>query len=177
MPLHSEGPHVAVVTGADQPIGRAVAYQMITRGLHVIACSATGADGLDCEGFHFEVEDRCSVEELAGLVQRREPRILVNAATLSISKRFVDVTLEELRRAHAVNFLAPTRLSQAAVPGMKQRRCGHIVNITSIWGDVIRPDVSVLAATKAALASATAALAHECASASVRVNSVAVGPI
>jgi NAD(P)-dependent dehydrogenase (short-subunit alcohol dehydrogenase family) len=101
----------------------------------------------------------------------------VNAATLSISKRFVDVTLEELRRAHAVNFLAPTRLSQAAVPGMKQRRCGHIVNITSIWGDVIRPDVSVLAATKAALASATAALAHECASASVRVNSVAVGPI
>ena len=84
--------------------------------------------------------------------------VLVNSAGIGHYGRAEDADATTL---FAVNVLAPVELTQALLPGMRERGLGHIVNVGSIVGHVGRPNEAVYAATKAALAMFTESLREE----------------
>ena len=182
---------VALITGGDSGIGRAVA----------IAFAREGAD----VAISYLPEEQSDADETAGWITRAGRRavllpgdiqdeahcreivartvsqlggldILVNnAAAQAVNKELDDVTAEQLDRSFRTNVFAMYYLCQAAVPHMKPG--GSIVNSTSVQAKTANKTMLVYAATKGAIASFTIALSNLLAPQGIRVNCVAPGPV
>ena len=182
---------VALITGGDSGIGRAVAIAYAREGADV-AISYLEVEESDAQGTKAWVEKagrRClllpgdlrdeahcraivtkTVETLGGL------DVLVNnAAAQTINEGLDDVTSEDIEGAFRTNVFAMIYLSQAAVPHM--RPGGAIVNTTSQQAKVATKSMLIYASTKGAIASLTIALSNLLAPQGIRVNCVAPGPI
>ncbi len=181
---------VAVITGADSGIGRAVA----------IAYAREGADVLI--SYLSEDSDAAEVKELVEAAGRRavlvpgdltDPQhcrdiiatavrelggidILVNNAAFQMShESLLEVPDEEWDYTFAVNVSAFFHLAKAALPHLKPG--SSIIGSSSVNSDMPRPDLAPYAATKAAVANFCASLAQQLGPQGIRVNSVAPGPI
>ncbi|MGA2802807.1 MAG: SDR family NAD(P)-dependent oxidoreductase [Acidimicrobiales bacterium] len=122
---------------------------------------------------HLDVTDAASVDEV-----RRElgwVDALVNNAAISFHGPIEQVALEHVRQMFETNVLGPVRLMQAFVPGMRSRRAGVVVNISSVAGHVAQPLSGYYAATKHALEAISEALYVELAHFGVRVVVVEPG--
>ena len=178
---------VALVTGASRGgIGSAIAVRFAAEGARV-AISGRSEKGLAaCVEQIREVGGVCAVlrADLADpggarkrLVADTEAAfgpldILVNSAATNGYKPFTEWTREELLEMYEINFFGPWELMNAAVPGMRERGRGWVVNLTSFagelpWGppfpgNVVARGGSAYGSSKAALNRLTAALASEC---------------
>jgi uncharacterized protein len=144
-----------LLTGATGGIGKAIARALHERGAHIIATGRreevlqelVGELGGDRAGAL--AADLSSADEAAALVERAgRVDILVANAALPGSGRLDDFEPEEIDRALDVNLRAPIQLSRALLPGMIERRSGHLVFISSISGKVASGRGSIYAATK-----------------------------
>ncbi len=193
----------ALVTGASRGIGRAIAQRLAAEGAAIVVCaSRLGAHG-DLEGSLEDTVQRiealggraeaeaCDLSDAAAradLVARAEARIgpldiLVNNAAVSRMRLPSESPTEERSWMFDVNVNAPVDLAQQALPGMRKRGSGWILNIssaTSLQPVVPYRDSPMAAhiiapygATKAALDRYTEGLAHEVAPDGVCVNTLA----
>ena len=92
-----------------------------------------------CRYVQLKLEDRQSVGSLCRVIEGEAPHILVNNAGQSSPGAIEDLDMADVERIHEINLVAPMRLCQAAVKGMKRHGWGRIVNITAvsgIWGVV-----------------------------------------
>ena len=194
---------VAFVTGASRGIGRAIARRFAAEGASMVLCaSRMGAHG-SLEG---TLEDSVSqiqaaggkaaavaadlsdVEARQGLIERASQPfgpidILVNNAAGARMKLPSEATTEDRNFMYELNLNAPVDLAQQAIPDMKQRGGGWILNIgsaTALQPAVPYRDSKTAAliigpygATKAALDRYTQALAHEVAEYDIFVNAMA----
>lgn len=152
------------VTGASRGIGRAIARAFQGEGAYVIG-THTGANR--------EVADTCqewvtsdfsdiqSIKNCADFVRSAEPDILVNNAGINKIAPFVDIAPNDFLSIQQVNVFAPFLLCQAAVPAMKKKKEGRIINISSIWGKVGKEHRASYSTSKFALDGLTLALAAE----------------
>ncbi len=196
---------VAFVTGASRGIGRAIAQRFAAEGASVVVnASRMGTHG-DLQGTLEETvstiqaaggkasavaADLSSAEARADLIERAGEAfgpvdILVNNAAGARMKLPSESSLEDRRFMFELNLHTPVDLAQQAIPAMKARGGGWILNISSATS--FQPEVpyrdSKLAAliigpygsTKAALDRYTKALAHEVAEHDIFVN--AMGPV
>ena len=194
---------VALVTGASRGIGKAIARRLAAEGASVVlSASRLGAHGKlagTLEGAVAEIEaaggraaavtaNLACDEERADLVARAEQAfgpldILVNNAAMGRFSLPSQSTLSDRRKMLEVNLHAPVDLAQQALPGMRGRRRGWILNIGS---DSARqpavpyrdtPEaahvIAAYGATKAALNRYSEGLAHEVAGDGVCVNVLA----
>lgn len=181
---------VALITGADSGIGRAVAIAFSREGADVALCYLNEtADAVDTADLIEDEGQTClripadlSVpEECHRIVQQvvrelgRIDILVNNAAHQAHADRFEDISRADWDKTFAVNIDAAFHLSQAAVPFMGAG--SSIINTASINAD--RPDPSLLAyaTTKGALVTFTAGLARLLAARGIRVNCVAPGPV
>jgi NAD(P)-dependent dehydrogenase (short-subunit alcohol dehydrogenase family) len=111
------------------------------------------------------------VEETLGVCD-----ILINNAGINNRKAIDDFSLEEWNEIVGVNLTGPFLCSRAFVPGMKQKKWGRILNMTSIMSHVSLPNRTGYSTTKAGLIGFTKALALELASFGVTVNGISPGP-
>ncbi len=181
---------VALITGADSGIGRAVAIAFAREGADVL-CSYWNEDedaaetkrlvedaGRRCITVAGDIGDR---EHSLALVERAHEElgrldVLVNnAAFQMVYDSFLDIPPDELEFVFRTNILAMFHLCQAAVP--KMRPGSTIVNTTSIQAAQPSPQLLHYAATKGAISTFTKGLAQELAERGIRVNAVAPGPI
>jgi len=137
---------VCLVTGATGGIGRATVAGLAGEGGDVVASGLEDVD-LSLPG----AAARLAAE--AGPVD-----VLVNCAGVG---QYGPVHEADAAKLFAVNVLAPIELTQALLPGMRERGRGHVVNVGSIVGHVGRPNEAVYASTKAALAVFTESLRAE----------------
>jgi len=181
---------VALITGADSGIGRAVAIAFAREGADVL-CSYLEEDedaaetrrwvekaGRRCLTVAGDIGDRdhCkalveqAVGELGGL------DVLVNNAAYQMSyESFLEIPPDEIDFVFRTNIIAMFHLCQLAVPKMGEG--STIVNTTSIQAAQPAPQLLHYAATKGAISTFTKGLAQEVAERGIRVNAVAPGPI
>lgn len=182
---------VALVTGAGQRLGRALAEGLGQLGADVAvhySASKGGADeaaarirvdGNRAEVFQADLTRDDALEPLVSSVERTlgPIAILVNSAALYERADFLDTPAATLDRQWALNVRAPFLLTQLVARGMKARGAGDVVNVLDIGGTAnVWRHYSAYTMTKAALASLTKSLALELAPA-IRVNGVAPGTV
>jgi 3-oxoacyl-[acyl-carrier protein] reductase len=133
---------VAIISGAASGIGQAFAHRLAQDGAHIVIADIlpaadtvrlvkeTGRDVLAWEG---NVSSESSVTALLTEVTARFGRcdILVNCAGIFPLKPFVEMTFADWRQVQAINLDSVFLMSAAFVPGMRARKWGRIVNITS----------------------------------------------
>ena len=176
---------VAVVTGGAQGIGRAIADGLAAEGARIVIADLRGAeeaaaaydDGL---GLTADVAEESDVARLVAETVERcgALDVLVNNAGLYASlpmRPFTEIPLDEWRRVMDVNVASMFLTCRAAVPAMRDRGGGAIVNISS--GTPFRgvPFLLHYVTSKGAIVAFTRALARELGSDGVRVNCVAPG--
>jgi NAD(P)-dependent dehydrogenase (short-subunit alcohol dehydrogenase family) len=172
-----------VTTGANSGIGRATVLEVARRGYRSVGTvrsqekaemvSAAARDTeLDVETAIVDVNDVVAVTEL---VDRYRPYGLVNNAGYSITGAIEDVPDDEARRAVETMVLAPMRLARLALPHMRERGEGRIVNVSSIYGRVTTPLTGWYQGAKHALEALTDALRMEAAGSGIRVVLVEPG--
>ena len=103
--------------------------------------------------------------------------VLVNNAGIAVTGPVEELPLAEFRRVMETNYLGALRCIQAVVRGMRERRSGHIINVSSIQGRISIPSYAAYAASKWALEAASEALAQETKSFGVKVSIVEPGMI
>lgn len=175
----------ALVTGASGGIGGAVARALHDAGA-TVALSGTRTEPL--EALAAELGERAHVlpcnlsdaEAVAALPKQAVEAmgsidILVNNAGVTRDNLFMRMSDEEWQQVIDVNLTATFRLCRGVLRGMMKSRWGRIVNIGSIVGATGNPGQGNYAAAKAGLVGLSKALAHEVASRSITVNTVAPG--
>ncbi|ATL31079.1 oxidoreductase [Streptomyces formicae] len=172
----------ALVTGGTRGIGAAVVRQLLDAGADVLttARSATSAAPEGADFVAADVRTRAGAEAVAAAVRERfgGVDILVhNAGGAAPHAGTSAISDEEWQDALDLNFLASVRLDSLLVPGMRERRSGAIVHVST--AAVLTPVAPFLhyVAAKAALESYSKGLALEQAPFGIRVNTVSPGKV
>ncbi|MBK8137619.1 MAG: glucose 1-dehydrogenase [Chloroflexi bacterium] len=180
---------VALVTGASRGIGQAIAARFVEAGMKVVV-SSRKQDALD----QVAAELRAKGGEVLAVAAHNGDKAALNALVARAAAEFggIDVLINNAatnphfgpvldaadsmwQKTFEVNIMGAFWLMQAAVPHMKARGGGKIVNVTSVNG--LRPGTmqGVYSATKAALINLTQTLAMELAGDNIQVNAIAPG--
>jgi NAD(P)-dependent dehydrogenase (short-subunit alcohol dehydrogenase family) len=182
----TDPPHVAVVTGAAQGIGRRTAELLAERGFHIAildlkepraTVEAIEKRGGKVFAFTGDITREEIVDEFAHKVFDRFNRVdvLVNNAGISLIRAAEDTTAEEYRRVIEVNLVAPFLLARVFGRKMLEARSGAIINVASIAGLAAVSDRAAYNASKHGLVGLTRTLAAEWGGRGVRVNAVCPG--
>jgi 2,3-dihydro-2,3-dihydroxybenzoate dehydrogenase len=179
---------VAVVTGAAQGIGAAVAWELAGHGVQVAALDrnaeallAAGAAmtdaGLAATEYLLDVRDSAAVEDTVACIERElgPIDILVNVAGVLRLGAAVELTDDDWSAVFAVNTHGVFYLSRAVAQRMMSRRRGSIVTVGSNASRVPRMQMSAYAASKAATTSFMKCLGLELAGHGIRCNVVSPG--
>ena len=103
--------------------------------------------------------------------------VLINNAGISQEKLFTDISDEEWKRIMDVNLNSVYYCTKAVIPYMIQKKCGCIINISSIWGVTGGSCEVGYSTSKAAIIGFTKALAKEMGPSNIRINCIAPGII
>jgi NAD(P)-dependent dehydrogenase (short-subunit alcohol dehydrogenase family) len=174
---------VAIVTGASQGIGAAVAAALHASGYAVVGTART-IEPSAIDGLLTVRGDIAAAETAARVVDAAMDAFgrvdcLVNDAGMSIGKPFTDYDADDFDRITAVNLAGFFHMTQRVVPQMRRQHAGHIVNITTSLVDhpTTRRPAALTSLTKGGLAAVTRSLAIELASDGIRVNAVSPGVV
>jgi short-subunit dehydrogenase len=164
----------ALITGATGGLGRHLAWALAGEGMSLVL---SARDPGRLEGLRDELRGRGTTaeivaadlgnrDELDTLIAAAEAAlapvdVLVNNAGIEVTRRFLDITDEEVDGIVGLNIVAPMLLTKAALPGMLRRGRGHVVNVASIAGKVGVSCNAHYSATKAALIGLTRSLRAE----------------
>ena len=180
---------VALVTGASRGIGKAIAQALGRAGAAVAVnyrerseeaeavAEAIGKDGGRAGAFAADVSVQAAVESMVRDVEARlgPIDILVNNAGVAEARGLDDITEADFDRTIAVNLKSAFLCTQAVLPGMRARRWGRIVNISSIAARGAGSVSVAYNASKAGLEGLTRGYAARLAPDGVTVNAVAPG--
>ena len=180
---------VALITGASQGLGKAMALALagagadlalVARNLEPLTATAAAARelGVAAEAFQADVASEQSVRQLEKQVAARFPKIqiLINNAGINIRKSITDFTLAEWNQVMDTNLTGVFLMCRSFVPPMKGQGYGRILNLTSIMSHVAIAGRTAYAASKTGLLGLTRALALELAPEGITVNGISPGP-
>jgi 3-oxoacyl-[acyl-carrier protein] reductase len=179
---------VAIVTGASQGLGRAIAETLAASGAAValvarsatkladVAATITAAGGR-AEVFACDVKDAVAIQQAVDDVVAKLGRldILVNNAGVTRDTLLPRMSDEEWDEVLTTNLRAPFLFMRAASRPMMQHRYGRIVNVASVSGLIGNPGQANYSASKAGLVGLTKTTAKELAGRKITVNAVAPG--
>lgn len=173
------------ITGVSSGFGQALAKEALAQGHRVIgtvrsesslatfqALLPERAHGVVLDVTHFNAIDAvvAAVEDQYGPVD-----VLVNNAGYGHEGVFEESSLEEMRRQFDVNVFGAVAMTKAFVPFFRQRRAGHILNITSMGGYITMPGIAYYCGSKFALEGISDTLNKELAPFNIFVTAVAPG--
>lgn len=181
-----------LVTGASRGIGRAIAAEFAKAGDRlVITCAKSETELLTFADelkniFHVPVftsvgdmGDYNYVQQLFALISAEfgGVDILVNNAGISYVGLLTDMSISDWNHIINTNLTSVFSACKLAIPYMVSKKCGKIINISSVWGNVGASCEVAYSACKGGMNSFTKALARELAPSNIQVNAIACGCI
>ncbi|MFP1747006.1 SDR family oxidoreductase [Lonsdalea quercina] len=170
----------ALVTGASAGMGEAIVERLCQEGLTVHAVArreeqlAALAARTGCIPHAIDVSDTDALTRLCSEIQID---VLVNNAGVSRSGSILDADEEVIDTLVDVNLRAVLHLSRLVVPGMKERNCGHVINVSSIAAVYNFNGNSIYHATKAGVHALSRQLRLDCYGKMVRVTELCPGRV
>ncbi|HZU38433.1 MAG TPA: SDR family oxidoreductase [Gemmataceae bacterium] len=180
----------ALVTGGNKGLGKAMARGLVEAGADVVISSRHENElraavdeiltGTNRRG-KFVVADMSRREDVRRLARAALDAfghidILVNNAGTNIPQPIDQIRDEDWDRVYEINLHSVMSLTRALVPGMKERRWGRVIHISSVMGFISKAGRNVYSATKAALLGLTRASALDLGPFGITVNAIAPGP-
>jgi glucose 1-dehydrogenase len=183
---------VAIVTGANSGIGRAIAERFAAEGAHVAVNYRANADheqevadllksfptpGMGTPG---DVSKRADVEQMINQVVQKFGRldVAVSNAGIEIKKPFLEVTDDEWNRVLSVNLFGAFLVSQISARQMvKQGQGGKLIFLSSVHEDIPFPEYAAYCASKGGIRMLMRNLAMELAPYKINCNNIAPGAI
>lgn len=173
------------ITGTSTGFGRTLAETLLARGENVVATARRPDAVADLAARYPDAAlalrlDVTKPDEIQAAVAAAEARfgrldVLVNNAGFGVFGAVEEVPPSEARRQFDTNFFGALDVLRAALPGMRARQSGHILNVSSIVGLTAFPGGGLYAASKFALEGASEALAAEVKPLGIRVTIVEPG--
>ncbi|WP_260921762.1 oxidoreductase [Novosphingobium sp. 9] len=183
--MAAASPKTFLITGVSSGLGKAFATAALEAGHRVAgtvrrAEDAQAFEALAPGGAYALVLDVTDFEAIAGAVAEAERRagpidVLVNNAGYGHEGVMEESSMDELQRQFAANVFGPVAMMKAVLPGMRARRGGHIVNVTSMGGFITMPGISYYCGSKFALEGISESLGKEVAAFGIRVTALAPG--
>ncbi|CAI2421597.1 Fatty acyl-CoA reductase [Serratia entomophila] len=174
-----------LVTGVSSGFGRALAREALAAGYQVIGTvrnseARQAFEALDAQLAFARLLDVTDVERIDEAVGEIESTVgpidvLVNNAGYGHEGILEESSLAEMRRQFEVNVFGAVAMIKAVLPGMRQRRRGHIINITSMGSFITMPGISYYCGSKFALEGISETLSKELAPFNIHVTAVAPG--
>ncbi|MEZ2298307.1 oxidoreductase [Variovorax sp. RCC_210] len=178
-------PKTLLITGVSSGFGRAFASAALAAGHTVVG---TLRDAGACADFQaqapgrahavvLDVTDSAAIEPaLAGVLRKvGQIDVLVNNAGYGHEGTLEESSLADMRHQFDVNVFGAVAMTKAVLPAMRERRSGHIVNITSMGGFITMPGIAYYCGSKFALEGISEVLAKEVAAFGVHVTAIAPG--
>jgi NAD(P)-dependent dehydrogenase (short-subunit alcohol dehydrogenase family) len=178
-------PKTLFITGVSSGFGRALAQKALAAGHRVVGTVRSGEAKLDFEALDStkafgRVMDVTQFDAIDGVVAEAEATIgpidvLVNNAGYGHEGVMEESPLAEMRRQFDVNVFGAVAMMKAVLPYMRERRHGHILNITSMGGYITMPGIAYYCGSKFALEGISEVLGKEMKPFGVFVTAVAPG--
>lgn len=172
------------ITGVSGGLGRALALAALDAGDIVAGTVRKSADrdafkglGPNAHGYVADVTDEVAVAAAVAGAEALSAGIdiLVNNAGYGLTGAVEETSLDEARAQFEANVFGPLAVLRSALPGMRARRSGHVINITSVSGLAAWSGTGIYCASKFALEGLGEALAQEVAPLGIKVTNVAPG--
>lgn len=182
----------ALITGASRGIGKAIATMLAQNGYHLALFCHNNIDLLDELAEYLQSEYKVEVYAYCGdiadydftisacedaLNKLGQIDVLINNAGIAHIGLLTDMTIDEWNRVINTNLSSVFYTSKAIAPSMVSRRCGDIINISSMWGSVGASCEVAYSASKGGVNSFTRAFAKELAPNGVSVNAITCGVV
>ena len=182
---------IALVTGASKGIGRAIAIKFAQEGAQVAFTYLSSVEkgltletelksfGITAKGYRSDASDFKAADELINAVVADFGGldILVNNAGIALGKQFEETTDEEFDRIMNINVRSVFRMTRAAVPQLKARGGGSVINLASIMSSTGGPQLSAYATSKHAVLGLSRGMAVDLGKYGIRVNALQPGSI
>ncbi len=183
------GGKAAIVTGGSKGLGQAIALELAREGADLAICSRNDAEvkeaaeaiaGETGRKVVAEVCDVTDADQITGFVDAAAAElggldILVNNAGRATPGTFATITDEQMAGDYDVKVFSIMRCTRAAVPHMRARGGGRIVNINAVYGKYPDPAFFATSVNRAAGQNLTKVLAMELAADAILVNGVNIG--
>lgn len=176
---------ILLITGVSSGFGRALAEEALAEGHTVVGTVRSNEakrdfESLSANAAFARVLDVTEFDAIDGIVREIETSIgpvdvLVNNAGYGHEGVVEESPLSELRRQFDVNVFGAVAMIKAVLPFMRERRRGHILNITSMGGFITMPGIAYYCGSKFALEGISEALGKEVKPLGIAVTAVAPG--
>lgn len=180
-----------IITGASRGIGKAIAMALADKDNNILINCVNNVDKLDtvnsilkehgCNSITYcgDVSDYDTCADMIDTAIKTfgSVDVLINNAGISTVGLFQDMSRTEWDKIWNINIGSVFNCCNLVLPHMINAKCGKIINISSVWGNVGASCEVAYSATKGAVNSLTKALAKEVAPSNIQVNAIACGAI
>jgi len=179
---------VALITGATQGIGLAIARGLAQAGARVVinarnaeklerAVATLAQEGLTVSGCRFDLLNGAEIRERVAALEQEVGRIdiLVNNAGIQRRRPLEQVDEKMWREVLDINLTGLFLVTQQVVQGMIARKSGKIINICSVMSEVSRPNIGAYTASKGGVKQLTKSMAVEWAKHNIQSNGIGPG--
>ncbi|MDR1183066.1 MAG: SDR family oxidoreductase [Bacteroidales bacterium] len=176
---------IALVSGCNRGIGRAILHTFLENGAIVYAIARTHGSLNDfescpnCKPTYMDVTDSSAVKSIFMRIKKEQGRldVLVNNAGMMKDALIGMISKEQIEQTYSVNVFAVIEMIQYASKFFKRQQSGVIINLASIMGVNGNPGQLLYSSTKGAIVTLTKSAAKELAPYKIRVNAIAPGAI
>lgn len=182
---------VALVTGGSGDIGKAICREFAENGYSVAIqynksessafelSAQLNANGFESCAVRCDIRDERDVDNMLTSVENSLGQVtcLINNAGISQIKLFDEITLDDWNNMLGVNLTGTFLVTKRCIKNMISAKCGCIINISSMWGQVGASCETHYSASKGGMIALTKALAQEMAPSGIRVNCICPGVI